>query len=137
MTIRNLDYLFKPASVALIGASTQAGSVGAVLAHNLFSAGFDGPIMPVNPKYKAVHGVSTYPDIDSLPTTPDLAIIATPAPTVPDIITQLGRRGTRAAVVISAGFSETGKSTAARYTRRCWTRPGRIPCESSDQTVSG
>lgn len=108
MTIRNLDYLFKPASVALIGASTQAGSVGAVLAHNLFNAGFDGAIMPVNPKYKAVHGVTTYPDIDSLPTTPDLAIIATPARTVPDIITQLGRRGTRAAVVISAGFSETG-----------------------------
>ncbi|MDZ7839304.1 MAG: bifunctional acetate--CoA ligase family protein/GNAT family N-acetyltransferase [Gammaproteobacteria bacterium] len=108
MTIRNLDYLFKPSSVALIGASTQSGSVGAVLAHNLISADFGGPIMPVNPKYKAVHGVTTYPDIDSLPTTPDLGIIATPADTVPDIITQLGRRGTRAAVVISAGFSESG-----------------------------
>ncbi len=109
MTIRNLDYLFKPSSIALIGASTRAGSIGAVLAHNLFSAGFDGPIMPVNPKYKAVHGVATYPDIDSLPTTPDLAVIATPADTVPEIIAQLGRRGTRAAVVISAGFAEAGQ----------------------------
>jgi len=109
MTIRNLDYLFKPNSVALIGASTQAGSIGAVLAHNLFSAGFDGPIMPVNPKYRAVHGVTTYPDIDELPETPDLAIVATPPDTVPGIIEQLGRRGTRTAVVISAGFAETGE----------------------------
>jgi len=109
MTIRNLDFLFKPSSVALIGASTQAGSIGAVLAHNLFSAGFDGPIMPVNPKYRAVHGVSTYPDIDSLPTTPDLAVVATPADTVPGIVAELGERGTRAAVVISAGFAETGE----------------------------
>ncbi len=109
MTIRNLDYLFNPASVALIGASTQAGSVGAVLAHNLFSADFDGPIMPVNPKYKAVHGVTAYPDIDALPTTPDLAVVATPADTVPDIIDRLGNRGTRAAVIISAGFGETGE----------------------------
>jgi len=109
MTIRNLDYLFKPSSVALIGASTRQGSIGAVLAHNLFSAGFDGPIMPVNPKYRAVHGVSTYADIDHLPTTPDLAIIATPPDTVPGIIEQLGERGTRAAVIISAGFAETGE----------------------------
>jgi len=108
MTIRNLEYLFKPSAVALVGASTEAGSVGAVLAHNLFSAGFEGPIMPVNPKYRAVHGVSTYPDIESLPSTPELAIVATPAATVPEIIEQLGRRGARAAVVISAGFSETG-----------------------------
>ncbi len=108
MTIRNLDYLFAPGSIALIGASTQPGSIGSVLARNLFRAGFEGPIMPVNPKYRAVHGVTTYPDIDSLPTTPDLGVVAVPADIVPDIIAQLGRRGTRAAVVITAGFAEAG-----------------------------
>ncbi|MGA8261680.1 MAG: bifunctional acetate--CoA ligase family protein/GNAT family N-acetyltransferase [Arenicellales bacterium] len=108
MTIRNLDYLFKPESVALVGASARPGSIGSVLARNLFRAGFEGPIMPVNPKYRAVHGVSTYPDIDSLPTPPDLGVVATPADSVPDIIAQLGRAGARAAVVISAGFAETG-----------------------------
>jgi len=114
MTIRNLDYLFKPASVALIGASTQEGSVGAVLARNLIDGGLDGSIMPVNPKYGEVHGIPAYPDIDSLPETPDLAIVATPADTVPDIIVQLGRRGTRAAVIISAGFGETGEEHGQR-----------------------
>ncbi len=54
MTIRNLDYLFKPRSIALIGASKQPKSVGAVLAHNLFNSGFEGPIMPVSPGHKAI-----------------------------------------------------------------------------------
>jgi len=108
MTIRNLDFLFKPQSIALVGASNQPGSIGDVLARNLFRAGFEGPIMPVNPRYRAVHGVTAYPDVDRLPTTAELAVVATPADTVPGIIEQLGRAGTRAAVVISAGFAETG-----------------------------
>ena len=106
MSQRNLHYLFKPRSVALIGASKRPSSVGAVLAHNLFKAGFDGPIMPVNPKHRAIEGVLTYPDVASLPVTPDLAIISTPPPAVPELIAQLGQRGTRAAVVITAGFGE-------------------------------
>ena len=67
MTIRNLDRLFSPESVALIGASRTPGSVGAVLARNLFNSGFDGPVMPVNPKHRAIEGVLAYPDVDSLP----------------------------------------------------------------------
>lgn len=113
MTIRNLDYLFNPQSVALIGASTQPGSVGAVLARNLFGAGFSGPVMPVNPKYVAVEGVLAYKDVASLPLAPDLAVIATPPDTVPRLIAELGARGTRAAVVITAGFKETGNSRGA------------------------
>jgi len=74
MTIRNLNYLLKPKSVALIGASTRPGSVGAVLARNLFRAGFDGPVMPVNPKYVAVEGVLAYKNVASLPLAPDLAV---------------------------------------------------------------
>lgn len=108
MSIRNLDAIFKPTSIALIGASKQERSVGAVVAHNLFNAGFDGPIMPVNPRYKAIEGVLTYPDVGSLPVTPDLAIIATPPHTVPGLIRELGARGTRGVIVITAGFSELG-----------------------------
>ncbi|PWG62568.1 bifunctional acetate--CoA ligase family protein/GNAT family N-acetyltransferase [Spiribacter halobius] len=108
MTIRNLDALFKPESVAVIGASRRAGSVGAVLARNLFNGGFDGPVMPVNPKHRAVAGVLAYPDVESLPVTPDLAVICTPPRTVPDIVAQLAERGTRGAVVITAGFGEGG-----------------------------
>ena len=63
MTIRNLDFLFKPKSVALIGASRRPGSVGAFIAHNLFNSGFAGPIMPINPKHTAIEGMITYPDI--------------------------------------------------------------------------
>src|SRR5579885_2929845 len=106
MSVRNLKSFFKPQSVALIGASTHPGSVGAVLARNLFKAGFAGPVMPVNPKHQAIEGVLTYPDIASLPMTPDLAVISTPPDTVPGLIAELGRRGTKAAVVITAGFGE-------------------------------
>jgi acetyltransferase len=110
MTIRNLDYLFKPRSIALIGASRKASSVGAVLAKNLFQGGFDGPILPVNPKHRFIQGVWTYPDVGSLPITPDLAVISTPATTVPAIMEALGEAGTRAAIVISAGFGETAET---------------------------
>ena len=106
MSIRNLEFLFKPKSIALIGASKKALSVGAVLAHNLFSAGFDGPVMPVNPKHRRIKGVRAYPDVANLPETPDLAVIATPPSSVPGIIAELGERGTKAAVVITAGFGE-------------------------------
>lgn len=105
MTIRNLDYLFKPRSVAVIGASNRDGSLGAVLTRNVLQGGLDGPVMPVNPKYPHVQSAVAFADITSLPVAPDLAVIATPAPTVPGLIADLGARGTKAAIVISAGFS--------------------------------
>jgi acetyltransferase len=106
VSIRNLDHLFKPRSIALIGASKTPQSVGAVLANNLFNAGFDGPVMPVNPNHRAIEGVLAYPSADALPEVPDLAVIATPPPTVPGLIAELGARGTKAVVVITAGFGE-------------------------------
>jgi len=109
MTIRNLDYLLKPQSIALIGASRKPHSVGAVVARNLFNAGFDGPIMPVHPKERAIEGVLTYNSVEALPITPDLAIICTPPDTVPGLVAELGARGTKAAVVITAGFGELGE----------------------------
>lgn len=109
MTVRNLEFLFKPKSIAVIGVSKRPSSVGAVLAHNLFTGGFKGSIMPVSRKHSRIGGVRAYPSIDSLPVAPELAVIATPPDTVAEIIAKLGERGTRAAVVITAGFGETAE----------------------------
>lgn len=106
MSIRNLDYLIKPKSIALLGASKKDGSVGQVLAKNLFNAGFEGDIWLVNPKHQEIEGVKAYPDVASLPGTPDLAVISTPPDSVPGIVSELGEHGTKAAVVITAGFGE-------------------------------
>jgi acetyltransferase len=114
MSVRNLEILFNPASIALIGASRQPRSVGSVVAKNLFNAGFDGPIMPVNPHERAIEGVLAYPSVAALPLVPDLAVIATPAATVPGIVAELAARGTRATVVISAGFGELGEAGRTR-----------------------
>jgi acetyltransferase len=114
VSIRNLEYMFRPRSIAVIGASQRPHSVGAVLARNLLTANFGGPIMPVNPRHQAVAGVLAYPDVASLPVVPDLAIIATPPSTAAPLIAELGARGTRAAVVISAGFGETGQDSGKR-----------------------
>jgi acetyltransferase len=114
LSVRNLHFLFRPRSVALIGASKEPRSIGAVVAHNLFNFGFDGPIMPVNPKHRAIEGVLTYPDARSLPEVPDLAVIATPPETVPKLVAELGARGTRAVVVITAGFGKSGDGADLR-----------------------
>ncbi len=104
MSIRNLDFAFEPKSVALIGASDQEGSVGFTVMKNLREGGFSGPIWCVNPRHRTIAGAPCYPNAEALPEAPDLAVIATPANTVPDVITELGRKGTRAAVVLSAGI---------------------------------
>jgi acetyltransferase len=109
MSVRNLDKLFKPRSVALIGATPRSGSVGAVVERNLARAGFSGELMLVNPHHRVIDRLSVFPDIASLPCAPDLAVIATPPQTVPSLIGALGERGTRAAIVITAGFGELGE----------------------------
>ncbi|SBR51577.1 MULTISPECIES: bifunctional acetate--CoA ligase family protein/GNAT family N-acetyltransferase [unclassified Halomonas] len=106
MSIRNLDALFAPATIALIGASNRPRSVGAVLARNLLSAGFMGPVLTVNPHERAICSTLNYRSVSDLPLSPDLAIIATPPESVPGLIKELGERGCRAAVVITAGFGE-------------------------------
>jgi acetyltransferase len=106
MSTRNLEYLFKPRAIALIGGSNRPRSIGAVVARNLLAGGFAGPIMPVNPRETAIGGVLAYRDVASLPIVPDLAVVATPPDTVPGLVAELGARGTRAVVVITAGFGE-------------------------------
>lgn len=108
MSVRNLDQMFHPASLALIGASARENSIGGVVLRNLKRAGFPGPLLLVNPRHSTLDGMPVYPDVASLPSTPDLAVIATPPQTVPELISALGNRGTRAAVVITAGFGELG-----------------------------
>ena len=117
MSIRNLDKMFRPASIAVIGASNRERSVGKVLAHNLMTAGFEGPILPVNPKARAIGSALAYPSVADLPFAPDLGVICTPPATVPGLIAELGARGTRAAVVITAGFSELKGDAGARLTQ--------------------
>jgi acetyltransferase len=103
MTIRNLDFLLAPKSVALIGASPRPGSVGLITARNLATGGFDGSIWLVNPKHREIEGQPCFASLAALPGAPDLGVIVTPPATIPGIIADLGRRGARAAVVITAG----------------------------------
>jgi acetyltransferase len=113
MPTRNLDRLFDPRSIAVIGASERAGSIGATLVSNLLAHGFAGPVYPVNPKYHQVQGLPAFRSVAELPQPPDLALVAIPAAGVAEVIDQLGRLGTRAAVVIAAGYRETGASGKA------------------------
>ncbi|MES2319201.1 MAG: bifunctional acetate--CoA ligase family protein/GNAT family N-acetyltransferase [Pseudomonadota bacterium] len=104
MSVRNLDKLFAPRSVAIIGATERPNSVGATVLRNVIAGGFSGAIYPVNPKYDSLAGLLAYASVKYLPEVPDLAIICTPPATVPDLVRQLGERGTRAAVVLTAGL---------------------------------
>ncbi|MFV0680821.1 GNAT family N-acetyltransferase [Ottowia sp.] len=109
MTIRHLDSLFNPQSVAVIGASERPFSVGGTLWRNMHTAGFAGQLFPVNPKYKQLGGQRCYARLNDLPQAPELAVICTPPATVVDLVKQLARLGTQAVVVISAGLTAAQK----------------------------
>jgi acetyltransferase len=108
MTIQNIEHFFDPRSVALIGASAVHSTVGYTVMQNLLQGGFDGDIWLVNPHYGELEGRRCYPDVQSLPDAPDLAVLATPPATIPSLVDALGQRGTRAAVVITAGLRTEG-----------------------------
>lgn len=103
-----LQSLFKPTSIAVIGASERPHSVGAKVFRNLLEGGFLGKLYAVNPKHRKVQEQPCYPSIDKIPQSIDLAVITTPASTVPDIITQCGENGVHTVIVITSGFSEIG-----------------------------
>lgn len=107
MSVRNLEYLFHPQSIAVVGASNTPNSIGRAVMRNLLTSDFTGTVMPVNPKHGSVTGVLAYSDVTRLPQKADLAIICTPPHTVPQIIAGLGEHGTRAAVVLTAGLRRT------------------------------
>lgn len=106
MSVRNLEALFQPTSVAVIGASDRVGSLGAVILRNLKLGGFKGPIWPVNRRHATVDGLPAWADVQALPQAPDLAVICTPPGTVADLVATLGHKGTRAAIVITAGLKQ-------------------------------
>src|SRR5690554_7494412 len=110
---QQLDAIFAPKSVAVIGATESQGSVGRTIMSNLITSPFGGTVFPVNPKRASVLGVKAYPNIAAIPDPVDLAVIVTPAPTVPGIIQECVDAGIRGAIVISAGFKETGPAGAA------------------------
>ena len=117
MSIRNLDSLFDPHAVAVIGASLRPGSVGSTVWRNLLAGGFAGQVLAVNPKYQTLDGVPVVARVQDLPTVPELAVICTPPDTVAGLLGQLGALGTKAVVVLTAGLSAAQKlqcSAAAR-----------------------
>lgn len=104
----NLQYIFKPRSVAVIGASTRKGTIGREILHNLIVNEFNGKVFPVNPKATVIHSIKCYSTILDVPDAVDLAIIVVPRDSVPDVAEQCGQKGVRGLVVISAGFREVG-----------------------------
>ncbi len=108
MTTRNLNKIFRPQRVAVVGASDDPTKVGYTVLRNLVTGGFRGVVYPVNPKRESVQGIAAYRNVEDLPQVPDLAIICTPGQTVPGLITALGRMGTRGVVVTTAGYREMG-----------------------------
>jgi acetyltransferase len=105
---RSLNAIFSPRNVAVIGATETVGSVGRTLLWNLISSPFGGTVFPVNPKRASVLGIKAYPQISAVPEKVDLAVIVTPAPSVPGIIGQCADAGVKGAIIISAGFRELG-----------------------------
>src|ERR1700730_13272089 len=110
---RPLDAIFAPRNVAVIGATDKVGSVGRTILWNLVSSPFGGAVFPINPQRPTVLGIKAYPKIEAVPDAVDLAVIVTPAPSVPGIVRECVDAGAKGAIVISAGFKETGEAGAA------------------------
>lgn len=110
---RQLEKIFRPKSMAIIGASNTQGTVGYGIMRNMLDAGFGGILYPVNLRHHAVMGVRAYPNMADVPETIDLAIICTPAPTVPGIVEECGQAGVGGLVIISGGFAEANEEGAA------------------------
>lgn len=104
-----LDAIFAPKNIAVIGATEKAGSVGRTLLWNLISNPFGGTVFPVNPKRPSILGIKAYPNIAAVPEPVDLAVIVTPASTVPGVIGECVEAGVKGAIIISAGFKEVGE----------------------------
>ena len=120
MSQRGLEALLKPKSIAVIGASMKPQRAGYVMMRNLLAGGFSGPVLPVTPAYKAVLGVLAWPDIESLPFTPDLAIICTNAKRNLTLLEALGQKGCKTCIILSAPPEQSAelKARAAHYQMR-------------------
>ncbi|MGC8873349.1 MAG: acetate--CoA ligase alpha subunit [Chloroflexia bacterium] len=109
-----LEAFFNPRSVAVIGASATPGKMGYILLDNIIRGGYKGTIYPINPKGGEILGLPAYPSIGDVPGPVDLAVIVIPAPAIPDVVDECGRKGVQGLLIISAGFRETGPEGARR-----------------------
>ncbi|CAG9203302.1 GNAT family N-acetyltransferase [Burkholderia vietnamiensis] len=114
MTVRHLDALFQPKSVAVVGASSRAGSVGAMVWARVLDGGFEGPVWPVNPKYRELGGHTVIGDVERLPAPPSVAVICTPPATWAGIVHKLGELGTRAAVIVGDARTDADRAALDR-----------------------
>jgi acetyltransferase len=108
MDVHKLERIFNPQRIALVGVTTNPKSVGGKVLSNLVGGGFRGVVYPVNPDSEAVMGIQCYPDVKTLPRTPDLAVICTPANQVPELVRTCGESGILGIIIMSSGFKETG-----------------------------
>jgi len=112
----NIRFLFEPRSVAIIGASRTPGKLGYNILRNLVDLEFKGKLYPVNPKATEILGIKAYSQVDSIPESLDVAVIATPASTVPEIMKSCAKKGVKGVVIISSGFSEEGNTALEEKT---------------------
>jgi acetyltransferase len=117
MSIRNLDALLEPRSVAVVGASNRAGSVGATVWRNLLAGSFKGTLLPVNPKYPELDGIGVARRCATLAGRPDLAIVCTPRETLVDVVGELAAVGARAVILLTAGLDAQLKQTLLELAR--------------------
>ena len=123
MGIYNLDHIFNPGAIAVIGASEKTDSIGSILMLNLIQSGFKGELFPVNPRHKTIHGLRSIPSILEAENIIDLAVIATPISTVPSIVKECAKKGVKGVIIVSAGGKEAGtkgqeiEAQIAKYAR--------------------
>ena len=109
-----LDAIFRPRSIAVIGASRRPGSIGHEILHNLIEHDFQGVVFPVNPTARVIHSIKAYPTVLDIPDPVDLAVVVVPYRQVLGVVEECGRKGVRGLVVITAGFREVGGEGIAR-----------------------
>ncbi len=129
--VHQLDAIFRPKSVAVIGASTSKGAIGREIVHNLISGDFHGKLFPVNPKADYIHSIKAYASILDIPDPVDLAIIVVPAALTEAVIEECGQKGVKGLVIITAGFKEVGAEGQVRQDRL------REICERYDMRAVG
>jgi len=112
MNAHYLTSLFTPKSVALFGASDRPDSVGGIVLRNLLSSGYPGQVYAINPKREQVQGRKAYASLEDINAPVDLAVVATPAAGIPDIVESCGEHGVQMMLILSAGFRETGWPSA-------------------------
>jgi acetyltransferase len=138
MSQRGLEALLRPKSIAVIGASMKPDRAGYLMMRNLLAGGFNGPVMPVTPAYKAVQGVLAWPDVQSLPFVPDLAVLCTNAKRNLELLEALARKGVKPALFSRLHLNSNPNCSPAPAATRCaflaqtvWacSPPGRVECQ--------